>query len=175
MPDLPQHRPLLAGASAGGPDLRLQALPEGHLLQVMGPLDTSGLAGHLAQAGLAGSSIRPAGFRQWFVAGDDALAPAAIAALAAGLKAAGAALSDQSHGRIRIGLSGPGAAAALATQTAVDLDPTAFPEGRSAMTMIGHISAQISRTGPDRYEVTVLRSFAESLWHDLALVVESAG
>jgi len=175
MPDLPQHRPALAGAPVGGLNLRLQALPEGHLLQVMGPLDAQGLAGHLARAGLAGSSIRPAGYRQWFVAGDDAMAPAAVAALAESLREAGAFLSDQSHGRIRIGLSGPGAAAALATQTAVDLDPSVFPEGRSAMTMIGHISAQISRTGPDRFELTVLRSFAESLWHELETVVESAG
>ena len=34
-------------------------------------------------------------------------------------------------------------------------------------TLIGHIAAHITRTGPDRFELMPLRGFAESLWHDL--------
>lgn len=42
------------------------------------------------------------------------------------------------------------------------------------MTMVGHLSVQIVRTGDDSFELTVLRSFAESLWDDLVHMAASA-
>ncbi|EJC85602.1 sarcosine oxidase gamma subunit [Rhizobium leguminosarum bv. trifolii WSM2297] len=176
MPDLPQHRPVLAGAAhpgTAGPCVRLQALPEGHLLHVLGTIESTALAGELAKAGLAKTSIRKAGFRQWFVAGDEPLAPATLAALTAAL-AGKAFVMDQSHGRVRIGISGRSSRLLLSKGTAVDLDPAVFPEGSSAMTMVGHISVQIARTGNDDFELTVLRSFAESLWDELSHMAASA-
>lgn len=165
MPDLPQHRPALAGLFAHG-DVCLDILPEGHLLQVMGAMDAAALGERLAKVGLAQSSVRPAGFQQWFLAGNDALPPSTLADLTAVL-AGDAFLSDQSHGRIRIGVSGGRAADLLSKGTAVDLHPATFAQGQSAMALFGHIAVQLTRTGPDRFELTVLRSFAESLWEDL--------
>ncbi|PDT04905.1 sarcosine oxidase subunit gamma [Rhizobium chutanense] len=176
MPDLPQHKPVLAGMVYNGTSeagIRLQALPEGHLLHVLGAIEPSALAAELAKAGFANSSIRKAGFRQWFVAGDEPPVPATLDALAAAL-AGKAYVMDQSHGRVRIGISGRSSRLLLSKGTAVDLDPAVFPEGHSVMAMIGHLSVQIVRTGDDSFELTVLRSFAESLWHELRHMAASA-
>jgi sarcosine oxidase subunit gamma len=165
MPDRPTHKSALAGRHAiTGANIRLEMLPEGHLLHVLGAIDGAELAGHLARLGFSASAIRPAGFQQWFIAGDEALTPPRIAELAAPLKPR-AFVSDQSHGRVRIGLSGSTAADLLAKGTAVDL--AVFAEGQSAVTLFGHISVQLARTGADRFELTVLRSFSESLWEEL--------
>ena len=176
MPDLPQHKPVLAGTVYNGiseAGIRLQALPEGHLLHVLGAIEPSALAAELAKAGFAKSSIRKAGFGQWFVAGDEPLVPASLDALAAAL-AGKAYVMDQSHGRVRIGVSGRSSRALLSKGTAVNLDPGVFPEGHSAMTMVGHLSVQIVRIGDDSFELTVLRSFAESLWDELTHMAASA-
>ncbi|MGR9348932.1 sarcosine oxidase subunit gamma family protein (plasmid) [Rhizobium leguminosarum] len=176
MRDLPQHKPVLAGTVYNGiseAGIRLAALPEGHLLHVLGAIEPSALAAELVKAGFAQSSIRKAGFRQWFVAGDEPLVPASLDALAAAL-AGKAYVMDQSHGRVRIGVSGRSSRALLSKGTAVDLDPSVFPEGHSVMTMVGHLSVQIVRTGDDSFELTVLRSFAESLWDDLTHMAASA-
>ncbi|MDK4735323.1 sarcosine oxidase subunit gamma family protein [Rhizobium sp. CNPSo 3490] len=176
MLDLPQHRPVLAGTAHNGvtgPGVRLEALPEGHLLHVLGAIAPAELGQELAKAGFAKSSIREAGFRQWFVAGDEPLLQARLEALSAAL-AGKAFIMDQSHGRVRIGVSGRYSRVLLAKGTAVDLDPAVFPEGRSVMTMVGHISVQIARTGDDSFELTVLRSFAESLWDELRHMAASA-
>ncbi|PCK87391.1 sarcosine oxidase subunit gamma [Rhizobium sophoriradicis] len=176
MPDLPQHRPVLAGARYSGmaaAGLRLEALPEGHLLHVLGTIEPAALAAELVKAGFTNSSIRKAGFRQWFVAGDEPLIPSGLEGLTAAI-AGKAFVMDQSHGRVRIGVSGRSSRLLLSKGTAVDLHPTVFPEGQSAMTMLGHISVQIVRTGDDSFELTVLRSFGESLWDELTHMAESA-
>ena len=36
------------------------------------------------------------------------------------------------------------------------------------MTLIGHISVHMTRAAPDRFELMVLRGFAESLWEEIA-------
>ncbi|MGO7450751.1 sarcosine oxidase subunit gamma family protein [Rhizobium ruizarguesonis] len=176
MPDLPQHKPVLAGtaySSISGAGVRLEALPEGHLMHVLGAIEPTALAAELLKAGFAKTSIRQAGFRQWFVAGDEPLVPASLDALAAALTGK-AFVMDQSHGRVRIGVSGRSSQALLSRGTAVDLDPSVFPDGHSAMTMVGHLSVQIVRNGNDSFELTVLRSFAESLWDDLTHMAASA-
>ena len=49
----------------------------------------------------------------------------------------------------------------------IDLADDVFAIGQSAMTQIGHIGAMITRTGDAEFEIMVLRSFAESLWHEI--------
>jgi len=173
MPDLPTSKPVLAGkAVLQGETIRLEALPEGHLLHVMGATTSEELAGHLLAAGLKESSVRAAGYRQWFVAGNDRLTDTHLQALATAL-AGRAFICDQSHGRVRIRVSGSSAARVLNKGTAVDLHPLSFPEASSAMTLFGHISVQLTRTDMEDFELTVLRSFAESLHEELATLVLS--
>lgn len=175
MPDLPIYRPVLAGkATVGGDTIRLEALPERHLLHVMGTTTREEIEAHLLAAGLKESSVRPAGYRQWFIAGNDRLSDIHLRALTGAL-AGRAFICDQSHGRIRIRVSGLNATRVLNKGTAVDLHPSAFPVGSTAMTLFGHISIQLTRTGTDDFELTVLRSFAESLHEELEALALAHG
>ncbi len=167
MPERPEHKPALAGkATVEGSGIRLEPLPEGHLLHVMAAIDGDSLANALSAAGLATSAARVAGYQQWYITGEESLPPSRITLLADHLRGRGF-VCDQSHGRIRIALSGPRAADLLTRGTAVDIDPTAFPVGQSAVTLFGHVSVQLTRTQATRFELTVLRSFAEDLYEML--------
>jgi len=177
MPDLPTTKPALAGkAVLQGETVRLEALPEGHLLHVMGATTSEEIAAQLLAAGLKESSVRPAGYRQWFVTGNHHLSDMHLRSLSDAL-AGRAFICEQSNGRIRMRVSGRGAIRMLNKGTAVDLHPSNFPEGGSAMTLFGHISVQLTRTGMDDFELTVLRSFAEALYEELETLVlsETAG
>ncbi len=72
----------------------------------------------------------------------------------------GAALTDQSDGWCVIELKGPGARDVLARLTPIDLRPNAFAKDATARTLLGHMSASITRTGDDAYLILVYRSMA---------------
>ena len=42
--------------------------------------------------------------------------------------------------------------------------------GASASTLVGPLGVHLTRTARRRYELMVLRSFAEALWHDLEVM-----
>jgi sarcosine oxidase, subunit gamma len=147
----------------------IEALPEGHVLHVLAPPSANGVERRLtAVANGAPYAVRPYGPHQWFVVGDEMLPAMALREKAAAL-APDLALSDQSHGRVRLAVSGPRSRFLLARGCAVDLSIGAFPAGRSAPTLFNQIGVHITRTDEDRFELIVLRSFAESLWEDLTV------
>lgn len=149
------HRQALPGA--GGNGVRLTALPEGHVVLL------------LTRAGVQPPDIpglRPAGPGQWFMVGDVPLGAGDHAALVARLP--DVAVSDQSHGRVRIVIEGAKAAAMLAKGTAVDLEVLAV--GACANTLIGPLGVHLTKTAAATYEVMVLRSFAAALWHALEVM-----
>ena len=161
-------RPALAGKQViirNG--VRLEPLFGGHILHVLGKSADGELTGFVHDA-LGGRpfAVRAVSPGQLFVVGDKTLTYADTMALADKIKAR-ADIVDQSHGRVRILLQGRQAARVLVKGTAVDVAPQAFLIGQSAMTLMGHIGAHITRTGEDRFEIIVLRGFAESLWDDL--------
>lgn len=81
-------------------------------------------------------------------------------------------LSQQDHSRVRIRLSGPGAAALLSRGAPIDLDERSFPAGAFAQTGIHHMWVLIHRVAEgEEFDLYVLRSFALSFWEWL---VESA-
>jgi sarcosine oxidase subunit gamma len=86
--------------------------------------------------------------------------------------AGSASLSDQSHARALISLSGDKARAMLAKLSSIDLHPAAFPVGSAAATSIDHTSVNLWR-GNDRpdgqavFNLLVFATFAESLWHTM--------
>ncbi|GGE05491.1 sarcosine oxidase subunit gamma [Aureimonas endophytica] len=163
-------RPALPFAPLGhaGGVLRIEPLPEGRLLHALAPAEAAedAAASLAALFGDAPHALRPYAPGQWFLVGDAPLRPGDLARMGERLDTC-AALSDQSHGRVRLALEGEGARRLLAKGTALDLGDRAFPVGASAQTLFGHIGVHITRTAPDRYELIVLRSFAASLWHDL--------
>lgn len=79
-----------------------------------------------------------------------------------------AALSDQSHARAALCVSGSRAREVLAKGAMIDLHPEEFPVGATALTAIAHIGVQLWRTkdGPNgpAFEILVPRSMAGSFW-----------
>ena len=160
LPALADRRPLTS------PQVTLSALPEGTVLQVIAGPKTPDLTRLAEEAGLAARAIAPG---QWFLVGDRPTAHPAMHRLLAMLEPNASGI-DQSHGRVRMLVEGPMAAAVLSKGTAVDLDPSVFPPGTTAATLIGHVSAHLTRRDSEAFEITVLRGFAAALWDDLALM-----
>ena len=83
-----------------------------------------------------------------------------------------ASLSEQSHARVLISISGAKARAMLAKLSSLDLHPGAFPVGAAAATSMDHTSVTLWR-GSDRpdgqavFSLLVFATFAESLWHTM--------
>ena len=75
-----------------------------------------------------------------------------------------ASVTDQSHGRITIRISGARARAVLAKGTPIDLYTDEFPVGKSALTQMAHVGVHLTRTGKDEFTLSVFRGFSESFW-----------
>ena len=149
-------------------DCRIAFRQTGHVLQVLAPPFGADVSAHLSKLSEGGScAVRATGPGAWYVVGDALLTPQDVAHWETQLGAQ-ITLIDQTHGRVRLELSGPGAARRLATGTAVDLSLHRFAEGAACETLFGHISIHLTRTDPDRFEVLVGRSLALSLWDELA-------
>ena len=75
-----------------------------------------------------------------------------------------ASVSDQSHGRVIMRIAGPKARAVLAKGTPVDLHPSVFAIGKSAVTQMAHVGVHLARTGEDAFELSVFRGFSANFW-----------
>ncbi|HEY7765469.1 MAG TPA: sarcosine oxidase subunit gamma family protein [Aestuariivirgaceae bacterium] len=75
-----------------------------------------------------------------------------------------ASLSDQSHGRVVIAVSGPKARALLAKGSAIDFHRREFPVNSSAPTQMAHIGVHVSATSEDGFELSLFRAFSEHFW-----------
>jgi methylglutamate dehydrogenase subunit D len=103
------------------------------------------------------------GFEQWYAVADGFADGALYEALRDQLSGL-ASVSDQSHGRVIITIEGPNVRDLLAKGTPVDLHPRAFDTGRSAVTQMAHIGVHLAQVGPDAFELSLFRGFAESFW-----------
>ncbi|MGX5829031.1 sarcosine oxidase subunit gamma [Mesorhizobium sp. 43Arga] len=94
----------------------------------------------------------------------------AIGALAPAF-AESASLSDQSHARALISVSGTKARAMLAKLSSIDLYADAFAIDAAATTSMDHTSVTLwrsaDRDGLAVFNVLVFATFAESLWHTM--------
>lgn len=79
----------------------------------------------------------------------------------------GAAVADQSSAWAVLTLTGPTAAEILARLTPLDLRDAAFPEASTARTLIGHMTASLTRIGPETYEIMVFRSMTRTAVHEI--------
>lgn len=84
-----------------------------------------------------------------------------------------AAAADQSDGWTIARLEGPTARAILARLIPIDLRDAAFPVGDTARTLLGHMTASVTRTGPDAYDLMVFRSMAATLVHDVTRAMKA--
>lgn len=130
--------------------------------------------GAATTAALKGHDAQWAGPDQWFVLAEGRGEGALYRELKAKLSGL-ASVSDQSHGRVIIRLTGPKARAVLAKGTPVDLHPDAFPIGKSALTQMAHVGVHLTRAGSDSYDVSVFRGFSESFWEWMTEQAEEFG
>ena len=86
-----------------------------------------------------------------------------------------AACSDQSHGRVIIGIEGPRVRQVLAKGSPVDFHDSEFPLGKSALTQMAHVGVHVTRVDADAFELSVFRGFAESFWEWLTEQSEEFG
>lgn len=80
-------------------------------------------------------------------------------------RVAGGTLTDVSHGRAILRLSGPDARHVLAKGCPLDLDPRRFTVDRCAQTAIARINIALDHVAPDEYDLYCPRSYAGSFWH----------
>lgn len=86
-----------------------------------------------------------------------------------------ASVSDQSHGRVIIRMTGPKARQVLAKGTPVDVHPDEFPVGKSALTQMAHVGVHLTRVDEDSYDLSVFRGFSESFWEWITEQAEEFG
>ncbi len=103
------------------------------------------------------------GFEQWYAVADGFAEGALYEALRDRLSGL-ASVCDQSHGRVIIHIEGPNSRDVLAKGTPVDFHPRAFGPGRSAVTQMAHFGVHIAQVGPEAFELSLFRGFAESFW-----------
>lgn len=78
-----------------------------------------------------------------------------------------AALVDQSDAWAMVQIHGPGADQVLARLVPIDLRPKVFGLGKTARTLVGHMTASVTRAGDQALEIMVFRSMAQTLVHEL--------
>ena len=79
-----------------------------------------------------------------------------------------AAVTEQGDGWAALSLSGHAARDVLARLTPLDLRESVFKTGHTARTLIGHMTAMVTRTGRQQYEVMVMRSMAQTLVEEVS-------
>ena len=158
------------GASRGPAGVTLTVR---HPLSIVTVIARAGM-GQAANAALADHQAQWAGPDQYFVLVEGRGEGALYRELKAKLTGL-ASVTDQSHGRVVIRLSGPKSRAVLAKGTPVDLYPAEFPVGKSALTQMAHVGVHLTRTGEDVYDLSVFRGFAESFWEWLTEQAEEFG
>lgn len=73
-------------------------------------------------------------------------------------------LVNGSGGQTIIELWGPDVVSLLKKCTPIDFHPTQFPVGKVVSSVFAKSAAVISRTGEDRFELVIRRSFSDYLW-----------
>ncbi len=111
-------------------------------------------------------SVRNVGPREWLVV-SEALGADSLARDLFKLDPARLSFVEQSDGRVLLRISGPSVRRILAKCVAVDLHPQVFAEGQSASMLCCHVGANVARTGLDRFEIIVPRSYAGSVFEEI--------
>ncbi len=97
------------------------------------------------------------------------------AQLDAALTSDAGSVTDLSHGRTVIRVSGPRVEWVLSKLFALDFAPAAFPVGAGKASAHHEIFAQIQRKGEAQFDLVVFRSYARSFWKTLRHLAEEVG
>ncbi|MGB0967737.1 MAG: sarcosine oxidase subunit gamma [Halocynthiibacter sp.] len=83
------------------------------------------------------------------------------------------AITDQTDAWAVMRLSGAGAEDVLARLVPVDLRANVFKLGQAIRTELQHMMASVTRSGPDSFDIMIMRSFAKTAVHDLSEAMKS--
>ncbi|MEM9668783.1 MAG: sarcosine oxidase subunit gamma family protein [Pseudomonadota bacterium] len=127
----------------------------------MGVSITPGQAAHLEGGGVA----FPTAPGEWMIICAASTANEELSRWRVQLEGA-AYISDQSHGRAALRLSGPYAARLLAKECTVDLHLSHLPTGSFAQTQLAGIGVLIHRiSDTPSFDLYCYSGFADSFWH----------
>ena len=178
MPEvLDRHSPLAGLALAAAPDITLTEAPYQLRASFRGTVPAAAsLAGRLgldlpahnrASTGQAGA-ILTLGPDEWLLLAGDAGIDLAALDVAVTEPHALVEISDRNIG---LDIAGPRAADCLNAGNPLDLHIKAFPVGMATRTLLGKAEIVLWRTGPERFRIEVVRSFAPYV---AAFLVEAA-
>lgn len=85
------------------------------------------------------------------------------------------AVTDLTHARVAVTVSGEKATWILASGYAIDFSLAAFPIGATRVTNHHEIGATITRNGEDSFDLYVFTSFARGFWHWLTNTAKEVG
>ena len=168
----PRALDLLEGLTVSAADkAELALLPEAPVCLVAGP---AGKDAGVRKAAKAGDGVLRA------VQPGQALAVGAagesVAELTQRLGAAGdLSLCYLTDARVRFSLTGPAAEEVIATLSGIDLDGTFSRPGASAPTLFGHVPVQLTRLGPDTFEIMAFSTYARDLAQSLSRSIRLIG
>jgi sarcosine oxidase subunit gamma len=185
-PLVPVFRPGSHRHAAGGIGVTLSEIQPGSIVQLAAwrgeerPMlstiyEITGLAlPDGAGGGIATETKAAFGFApgKFLVADQD---EGLFAMLSAAITAETGTVTDLSHGRTAIRISGRKAEWVLSKFFAIDFALPAFPVGSGISTVHHDIFAQIQRSGADQFDLYVFRSFARSFWNSLCHASEEVG
>ena len=180
------YQPGLHGNVWDGAGVRLAELQPGSVVEVTAwpGRETEALAairaatglsiGEEANSGALGDAHSAFGFapRKWLLAGRD---EGLTAVLEAAMTYETGSVTDLSHGRAAIRISGPRVEWVLSKLFALDFALEAFPIASGRATAHHEIFAQIQRTAADEFYFVIFRSFARSFWKPLCHLSEEVG
>jgi heterotetrameric sarcosine oxidase gamma subunit len=180
------YRPGAHGNLAGGPGFRLLELKPGSLVEIVAwpGADTTVLSAISAVTGMTLADTPGAGTvakgksafgfapRKWLVVDQ---AEGTGAQLEAAMTTESGTVTDLSHGRTVIRVSGPRVEWVLAKLFAIDFAVAAFPVYAGRSTAHHDVFAQIQRTGAEQFDLVIFRSFARSFWKTLCHLAEEVG
>lgn len=182
----PAYRPGSHGNLAEGAGFRLLELQPGSVVEIVAwpGCEATALAAIAAVTGLALSAAPGAGAVEptrsafgfapgkWLVVDQP---EDTGAQLSAAMTAETGTVTDLSHGRAVIRVSGPRVEWVLSKLFAIDFSRDAFPVSAGLSTAHHEIFAQIQRTGEAQFDLVVFRSFARSFWSLLCRLAEEVG
>lgn len=158
---MPERQPLRIGVSEGSALLQAAAFVDtvnelaGAVRSVLGAslptrIDTPVHAG--------GHSVFKVGPERFWITGPK---DKWVASLCHAVPGRVGSITPLSHGHVRLSIEGPSAREVLSKGIALDLHPDVFRYDACALTGLRDIPLLLHRSGSDRYELYVPRSFAD--------------
>ncbi len=142
---------------------------EGILASLLGCAPPQGPSGSSGDAEGAILAIAPG---RWLVESRDSRL---AVQLAEQVPAALGAVTDLSHARVALRITGPRAAWVLAKGLALDLHPAAFPPMKVAQSAAHEIGVILRRLSAESFDLYVYRGFALSFWEWLTEAAAETG